>query len=86
MLVVCKECKGKARIASRDKLSVEFSKLYCMCLEPGCGHQFVMNLTFSHTTRPAAGTIDQLLFDRLRDLPKAQQRQLFDQLGTLPAS
>ncbi|PZW49717.1 ogr/Delta-like zinc finger family protein [Pseudomonas sp. URMO17WK12:I2] len=81
MKIVCKACNGKARIASRQVLSLEFSKLYCLCLVPHCGHQFVMNLTYSHATRPPAGTIEQLLFDRLRDLPRAQQRQLFDQLG-----
>lgn len=83
MKIVCKACKGKARITSRQELSIEFAKLYCSCLD--CGHQFVMNLTYSHATRPPAGTIEQLLFDRLRDLPRAQQRQLFDQLGAASA-
>jgi hypothetical protein len=83
--IYCRECKGKARIASRNELSLDFANLYCQCLEPGCGHQFVMTLAFSHSTRPSAAAIDQILFDRLRDLPRAQQRQLFDQLGTLPA-
>lgn len=85
MRIHCKECSGKARIASRDELAVEFAKLYCQCLDPRCGHTFVMNLTYSHALRPAAGAVDQLLFDRLRQLPAAQQRQLFDQLGALPA-
>lgn len=85
MRIHCKECSGKARIASRDELSVEFARLYCQCLNPVCGHTFVMNLTYSHALRPAAGAVDQLLFDRLRQLPAAQQRQLFDQLGALPA-
>ncbi|HBO3937251.1 TPA: ogr/Delta-like zinc finger family protein [Pseudomonas aeruginosa] len=85
MRINCKDCGGKARIASRNELSVEFARLYCQCLNHRCGAQFVMNLTYSHATRPAAGTVDQLLFDRLRELPQAQQRQLFDQLGALPA-
>ena len=85
MRIYCKECQGKARIGSRDELSVEFARLYCQCLDPKCGHTFVMNLTYSHALRPAAVAIDQLLFDRLRQLPPAQQRQLFDQLGALPA-
>jgi len=42
-----------------------------------------MNLTYSHTLRPAAEAVDQLLFDRLRQLPRAQQRQLFEQLGSV---
>lgn len=80
MRIYCRACGGKARIGSRDELSVEFAKLYCQCLDVNCGHSFVMNLTYSHTLRPSAGAIDQLLFDRLRQLPASQQRQLFDQL------
>ena len=78
MRIYCRACGGKARIGSRDELSVEFAKLYCQCLDVNCGHSFVMNLTYSHTLRPSAGTVDQLLFDRLRQLPASQQRQLFD--------
>lgn len=77
----CNACRGKARIGSRDELSENFARLYCQCLDPVCGHTFVMNLTYSHALRPAAGAVDQLLFDRLRQLPRAQQRQLFEQLG-----
>jgi len=84
MQIICKDCGGKARIGSRDKLSVEFAKLYCQCLDPRCGHSFVMNLSYSHALRPSAGAVDQLLFDRLRELPASKQRQLFDQLGALP--
>jgi len=83
MRIYCKACGGKARIGSRDELSLEFVRLYCQCLEPKCGHTFVMNLTYSHALRPPAGDVDQLLFDRLRQLPLAKQRQLFDQLGAL---
>lgn len=81
MRINCRVCRGKARIASRNELSVDYTNLYCICLEPGCGHQFVMNLAFSHTTRPAASAVDQLLFDRLQSLPRDQQRELFAQLG-----
>ena len=81
MRIYCRACGAKARIGSRDELSVEFAKLYCQCLDVSCGHSFVMNLTYSHTLRPSAGVVDQLLFDRLRQLPASQQRQLFDQLS-----
>lgn len=84
MRVYCKECGGKGRIASRDELSLEFARLYCQCLSPSCGHTWVANLTYSHTLSPSAQAVDRLLFDRLRELPRAQQRELFDQLGMLP--
>lgn len=84
MRVYCKECGGKGRIASRDELSMEFARLYCQCQSPTCGHTWVANLTFSHTLSPSAAAVDRLLFDRLRDLSRAQQKELFDQLGMLP--
>ena len=84
MRIVCRECHGKARISSRNELSVDYTNLYCLCLE--CGHQFVVNLAYSHTTRPGAKAVDQLLFDRLRNMPRTQQRELFAQLGAaIPA-
>jgi len=42
----------------------------------------VANLTFSHTLSPSAQTFDRLLIDRLRDMPRAQQRELFEKLGS----
>jgi len=83
--IYCGSCGAKGRIASREQLSSAFTKLYCQCLDPVCGHTFVMNLTYSHSLRPPAGSGDQLLFDRLRELPAAKQRELFDQLGALPS-
>jgi len=84
MRIKCRECGGKARIGSRENVSVEYAKLYCQCLDPLCGHSFVMELSYSHALRPAAASVDQLIFDRLRELPLSRQRQLFDQLSSLP--
>jgi len=82
MLVICKVCQGKGRIATSDRLSSEFTRLYCHCMDPCCGHTWVTNLTFSHTLSPSAQAADRLLFDRLRCLSRAEQRELFDQLAT----
>ncbi|WP_454565402.1 ogr/Delta-like zinc finger family protein [Pseudomonas sp. AIG] len=85
MRITCRECGGKARIGSRENMNLEYAKLYCQCLNPRCGHTFVMSLTYSHPLRPSAQSVDQLIFDRLREMPIAQQRQLFDQISSLPA-
>jgi hypothetical protein len=81
MRVECK-CGHKGRIASREKLSTDFAKLYCQCLDTKCGHTWVANLTFSHTLSPSAQSFERMLFDHLRDLPRAKQRELFEQLGS----
>lgn len=84
MRVYCRECQGKGRIAWSDQLSMEFTRLYCQCQSPECGHTWVTNVSFSHTLSPSAQAVDRLLFDRLRELPRSRQRELFDQLGVLP--
>ncbi|WP_085694636.1 MULTISPECIES: ogr/Delta-like zinc finger family protein [unclassified Pseudomonas] len=81
MRVVCK-CGHKGRIASREEVTTEFVKLYCQCLDAKCGHTWVANLTFSHTLSPSSQTFERLLIDRLREMPRAKQRELFEQLGT----
>lgn len=81
MRIYCKECQGKGRIGSREEQSLLFVTLYCQCLSPKCGHTWVATLTFSHTLSPSANVVDRLLFDRLQEMPRAEQRDLFDQLG-----
>jgi len=85
MRVTCK-CGHKGRIASREALSEDFAKLYCQCLDAQCGHTWVANLTFSHTISPSAQTFERMLIDRLQEMPMAQQRELFDRLGSRPSA
>ncbi len=80
MRVVCK-CGNKGLIRDSKAHSPDFVTLYCQCLDVRCGHTWVAHLTFSHTLSPSAQAADRLLFDRLREMPRAQQRELFDQLG-----
>lgn len=81
MRIYCKACGGKARISSRNELSPLFTNLYCSCLDARCGHTFVMQLSFSHSLRPAAGEVDQLLFDRIKAVPRKEQLAIFERLG-----
>lgn len=54
MRIICDRCHGKARICSRREVTPQFTKLYCACNTPECGHAFVMNLEFAHTLSPSA--------------------------------
>ncbi len=81
MRVVC-NCGHKGRIASREEVTRAFVKLYCQCLDATCGHTWVANLTFSHTLSPSSQTFERMLIDRLREMPRAKQRELFEQLGS----
>lgn len=81
MRVYCRKCYGKGRIASREELSRDFVKLYCQCLDVKCGHTWVSNLTFSHTLKPPATEINQLLLDALREMPRKKQLDIFNALS-----
>ena len=81
MRIVCK-CGHKGKIRDSKELSPDFVTIYGQCLDVHCGHTWVAHLTFSHTLSPSAQTFDRLLLDRLRGLPRAKQRELFEQLGS----
>ena len=78
MRVTCKFCKGKARISSTDKVSVEFTRLYCQCLDAKCGHTFVMDLGFSHTLNPPGPIVDRMMIERFQRMPIEQQQDMFE--------
>lgn len=80
MRVYCKECQSKGRITTSEQLDPKFVKLYCQCNSAICGHTWVANLTFSHTLSPSAKAVDRLIFDRVRDMSRAQQQDLFEKL------
>ncbi|KXO12450.1 hypothetical protein AKG98_3643 [Moritella sp. JT01] len=48
-------------------ISNDFARLYCQCLDAKC----------SHTLNAAANIVDQLLVDRVRQMPMERQRELF---------
>lgn len=81
MRVYCKECGGKGHITKPDHLTLQFARIYCRCNSVECGHTWVATVEFSHTLSPSAKAVDQMLFDRLKDMPRAKQRELFEQLG-----
>ncbi|WP_116425096.1 ogr/Delta-like zinc finger family protein [Pseudomonas citronellolis] len=77
MRIHCPECGEKSRISSRRQISLQFTTLYCQCLDAeNCGHRFVMQLTYSHTLTKGAGTVETLLFDRLCEMPKKDREEL----------
>lgn len=80
MRVTCK-CGNKGKIRDSVKTSPDFVTLYCLCLDVNCGHQWAAHLTFSHTTHPSAQMVSQLLFGRLKEMPKAELQEMFEQLG-----
>ena len=84
MRVYCRECGSKALITEEEKISSVLSKLYCQCTNARtCGHCFVANMSFSHTLKPSAANPNSALLDRLRELPREQQLQMFEQLESL---
>ncbi len=80
MRVTCK-CGSKGFIRDSKPQTLDFIKLYCQCPDVYCGHTWVAHVTFSHTLSPSVQTFERMLFDRLREMPEAKQRELFEQFG-----
>lgn len=77
MRIHCPQCGEKSRISSRRQISLQFTTLYCQCLDAqNCGHRFVMQLTFSHTLTKGTGSLEALLFDKLREMPPNDREAL----------
>ncbi|RRV08113.1 transcriptional regulator [Pseudomonas sp. v388] len=89
MRVYCTACNSKGKISSSREQTKGFTKLYCLCLNPECGHTWVAHLTFSHSLNAPVRRLDTLevddrLLDQLRDMTPAQKQQLIAQLGQQP--
>lgn len=84
MRVYCGSCGKKSRISRVEQESPTYARLYCMCLEPQCGHSFVSEFSFSHTLKPPnSKTLGNTMIDRILQLTEEQQRQILQQLDLL---
>ncbi|YCO01541.1 Ogr/Delta-like zinc finger protein [Vibrio sp. VNB-15] len=83
MRVLCPECGSKSIIQKSNRISPNYTDLYCSCSDPECGHSFVMNLTFSHTLSPSAKTTSQLAFHLFKALEPDQRKELQEQISLL---
>ncbi|MGS8280403.1 ogr/Delta-like zinc finger family protein [Pseudomonas aeruginosa] len=84
MRVYCGSCGNKARITRIEDESPTYAKLYCICLEPHCGHGFISELSFSHTLKPSKlKPVENTMLDRILQLTEEQQRQMLQQLDLL---
>lgn len=54
MKIICHECGENAVIRKTVRKHKQTSDVYCACLNPECGHTFVMSLSYSHTISPSA--------------------------------
>lgn len=83
MRIICRECGAKSTIQKTNRISADYSELYCSCNNPECGHTFVSSVGFSHTLSPSAKTSTQLAFELLKTLAPNQQKELKAQLSLL---
>lgn len=83
MRVVCRECGCKSTIRKTNKISNDYTELYCGCNDPECGHTFVVSLGFSHSLSPSAKTSTQLAFELLKTLSPDKQEAFKSQLSLL---
>lgn len=78
--VVCRVCGERAVILKSDRQTLDFNRLYCQCKNPDCGHRFVVDLTFSHTTHESRLTRKGIVDYLLESLPKHELTALKNQI------
>lgn len=83
MRVLCPECGEKSRIHKSNRITNEYSDLYCSCSDPECGHSFVMNLSYSHTLSPSAKATSQMALSLAKALSPESRQELQHQLSML---
>lgn len=83
MRVVCRECGCKSTIRKSNKISNDYSELYCGCNDPECGHTLVVSLGFSHSLSPSAKTSTKLVFELIKTLGPNHKDALKSQLSLL---
>lgn len=74
--IYCKICNGKAVVSRTEQMTSDYSKLYCSCRNPNCGHRFVMNLEFSHTTKTSLLTQKDLISYLVKNLSHSDKAEL----------
>ncbi|MEB3457147.1 ogr/Delta-like zinc finger family protein [Pasteurella multocida] len=73
--IYCKVCNSKAIVTRTERIHSDFSKSYCSCKNKACGHKFVINVEFSHTTKTSLLTKDALIETLLANSsPQDRQR------------
>jgi hypothetical protein len=76
MRIRCDRCLSKATIQTRREETPRFTKLYCTCTNPECGHTFVMHLEFGHTISPSALDLHEQTRAALKQCSGPHQVQL----------
>ncbi|WP_238544442.1 ogr/Delta-like zinc finger family protein [Avibacterium paragallinarum] len=67
-------------ITRTDRIHSNFSKLYCSCRNSKCGHKFVINQEFSHTTKTSLLTKERLLKLLIGQLSEEDKEKLKQEL------
>lgn len=77
MKVQCPSCAGKARITSRNDITITVADLYCQCMNTAqCGASFVVTLAFKNYLNPPLTNTQQMAAHLLGSLTKAQRLEL----------
>ncbi|TCJ98818.1 Ogr/Delta-like zinc finger protein [Volucribacter psittacicida] len=74
--IYCKICGSKSVVTRTERMTSDYSRLYCSCRNPDCRHKFVMNLEFSHSTSTSQLTKDQLFSYLIKNLSVNDKKDL----------
>jgi hypothetical protein len=78
--MTCPDCLADATISRTNRKYPQLSDVYCQCTNLECGHTFVMNVPFSHTTSTSALTGDGMVKELLNALGRDERKQVLELL------
>ena len=72
MRIVCPHCSKKAAITHINRMSPSVTDAYCRCNNHECQAGFVVTVAHKHDTQPPINSLQSMLVQTLRTLPKEQ--------------
>lgn len=80
-IIYCRECGSRAIISKTIREHNDFYAVHCRCKNPECGHGWVANFEYAHTTKASKSTINGLLDNLIQRLPKIELENIMKSLS-----
>lgn len=74
--IFCRDCKSPAIIKKTIREHEDFSTVHCYCSNPECGHAWVANFEYAHTTKASKSTTYEIMVNLMQRLPKTELEEV----------
>ena len=68
----CRECGTMGLIKTSQRIHPDLTRHYCKCKNSDCGHEWVAETAYCHTTKASKITADGIFQHLISKLPKSE--------------